>query len=386
MALTDSIRKEFDLSPDFLFLNSGSSSIAPRCVRDEVKRLQDAAELNPTAALVNCWRDLWAAQKDLALYLSAQPQDLFLRNNISEAINAFVLGMPLPTGSEILYSDLEYGAVKNTCRFRAERDGLKLREFPAPRSPGEALEKVLGAIGPHTKMLVLSHVFTSNGMVLPLEAIAQETRRKGVILVVDGAHAAGALALDFARYQNVDCYGGNLHKWIMGPKGSAFGWVHPMWQEKILPLQAGWTTFDYLPEHSAFGEGSRFQGRFALVGTIDFSSFLAIPEILRFWRRWGAEEIRQRIRHLQGILEEGLSLPLLSPEAGPHRGPLLAWRLPKEISDRGHLFMREMMEKERLQIMVPFLDGGRCLRLSPHIYNTEEDVRQAVGVLNRVLR
>lgn len=386
MALTDSIRKEFDLSPDYIFMNSGSSSIAPRVVRDEVKRLQDKAELNPTAALIYCWQEMWKAQKELAQFLHAQPGDLFLRNNISEAINNFVMGMPLPEGGEILYSDLEYGAVKNTCRFRAERDGLLLREFHASRNTDSAAEHVIKAIQPQTKMLVLSHVFTSNGLVLPIEEIARETRKRGVILVIDGAHAAGALPLDFQTLKDVDCYGGNLHKWIMGPKGSAFGWAHPMWQDRIVPLQAGWTTFEYLPEHSAFGDGSRFQGRFAPIGTIDFSSFLAIPEIMSFWQRWGAENIRQRIAGFQRVLEAELSLPLLSPHAGPGRGPLLAWKLPEKFSSMGHFFMRDLMEKEKLQIALPFLDGGRCLRLSPHIYNTEEEVRRAVKILNRALR
>ncbi len=381
------IISEFDVPTDYLFLNSGSSSIAPRFVRNEVKRLQDKAEHNPTASLFEAWGDLWSAQKRLAEFLNANPKDLFLRNNITEAMNNFILGLPLTSKDEILYSDLEYGAIKNICRFRAERDGIKLREFRAPRNHDEALDAVIKAIRPETKMLVVSHVFTATGLVLPIEAIAEETRRRGIYLVVDGAHSIGALPLDFAEFKNVDCYGGNLHKWLMGPKGSAFGWVHKNHQEKLVPLQAGWTTFEFIGEHGAFGEGSRFQGRFAVIGSVDYSSFLAIPAIIEFWKKWGEENIRERLYFLQDSLKKQMAnvrtLEFISPENQAARGPLLAYKIPERFSrDIAHIF-RDLLETERLQVVFPFFDGSRCLRLSPHVYNSDEELMKSVEILQR---
>jgi isopenicillin-N epimerase len=380
---------EFDVPTDYLFMNSGSSSIAPKSVREKVKQLQDKAEHNPTAALFEIWRDLWEAQKDLAGFLNADPQDLFIRNNISEAMNNFILGLPLSEKDEILYSDLEYGAIKNICKFRAERDGLKLREFSAPRSEQNAADTVIAAIRPETKMLVLSHVFTANGLILPIEEIAKETRRRGIYLVIDGAHSVGSLPLDFSKLQDVDCYGGNLHKWLMGPKGTAFGWVHKNRKERLVPLQAGWTTFGFLPEHSAFGEGSSFQGKFMPIGSCDFSSYLAIPEIISFWQKWGAKNIRERLYGLQESLRKRLeeipALEFISPML-PARGPLLAYRIPKKFSENPYKVFLDLYEREKLQIVLPFLDGSRCLRLSPHIYNSDEEIAQTVNILQKYFR
>ena len=81
---------------------------------------------------------------------------------------------------------------------------------------------------------------TSNGDILPLDKIGEICKRKGARVVVDGAHAPGAMTLDFRECQNIDFYGGNLHKWMMGPSGTGFGWINPNSKDIIQPLTAGW--------------------------------------------------------------------------------------------------------------------------------------------------
>ncbi len=231
------------------------------------------------------WGRLWEAQKRLGAFFRADPKSLFLRQNVTEAMNAFILGIPLPMGSEILLSDLEYQAVENICRYRAERDGLTLRKFHVPvpeagrMTPKEFADLVASELRPETGLLVLSHVFTGNGMVLPIAEIAARAREQGVLFAVDGAHAAGALDLDFGVLENVDFYGTNLHKWMLGPKGTGFGWVSPRHHEALRPLEAGWATFESPNDYKAFGDGARFPARFLMQGCRNFGPFFAIEEI-----------------------------------------------------------------------------------------------------------
>src|SRR5688500_10093419 len=121
MVLNQVMRHEFDLDPDLIYLNSGTHSIVPRRVLDAVQRHQRHFERNPTANLFGVAERLWATQKGLAGFLGVRAEDLFLRANITEPIAEFILGVPLAEG-EILTSDLEYGAIANICRFRAEQD------------------------------------------------------------------------------------------------------------------------------------------------------------------------------------------------------------------------------------------------------------------------
>jgi isopenicillin-N epimerase len=361
-----------------------------------VSRYQRDYELNPTERLFKVWGELWVRQKELAAFLRARPEDIFLRPNVTHALNDFILGAPLPAKSEILLSNLEYGAILNLCRFRTEREGLSLRTFPLPLASAELknltedalLERVLSSLSASTGMLVLSDVITANGLLLPIARIAAETRKRGVLLVVDGAHAPGSIPLDFAALEDVDFYGGNLHKWMMGAKGSAFGWVAPRNQEKLCERYAGWTNFEAHPAFAAFGGGSRFQHRSLWSSCHDFAPWLAIRETLAFWQRLGPENIRKRIYDLQSFTEremESLDLPLLSPPP-KLRGPLLTYDLPDSVQAEGFALMARVLRQYQLQIHVSPQQGRNRLRFSPHIYNNEAEIRNAVTILKEVLR
>jgi len=240
------MREFFDLDPSLIYLNSGTHSICPRSVLEAVTRYQRDYERNPTQGLLQAWGRLWRVQLELAAFFHADAADLFLRPNVTAALNDFILSLPLSDKTEILYSDLEYGAIINVCRLRAERDGFRLRSFRFPVDPAQTsgmaeadwVDLIASEIRPETGLLLISHINCVNGLVLPIDPIGRMAREKGVVLVVDGAHGPGSIDLDFRRLTNVDCYGGNLHKWMMGPKGTAFGWVSKRCQDHIAPIAA----------------------------------------------------------------------------------------------------------------------------------------------------
>lgn len=377
------MRPHFDLDPSLIYLNAGTHSIIPRSVLDAVIRELRAYELNPTQSLIDVWGRLWEVQKRLATFVNARPQDLFLRSNVTEAMHAAILGFSLPRGSEILLGDLEYGAVSNLCRFRAERDGLSTRVFRV--SHESAVEDLKQAIRPETRMVVLSHVATGNGFVLPIRELARETRGRGILLVVDGAHAPGALPLDFSALDDVDAYAGNLHKWMMGPKGTAFGWVPERHQDTLPPPSAGWTTFEAAPPFDRFGDGSRFASRFLFQGCQDFAPFLALDATLDFWRDQGPDRIRARVRELQSVAEREaerlLGWERLSPPSGPTLGPLVSYAVPAPWSAEGTALMPKILRQTGVQISITSVRGRAALRLSPHVCNTEDEISEGIARL-----
>lgn len=385
------MREEFDLEPGLLYLNSGTHSIVPRPVLEAVSRHRREYERNPTAGLIGAWERVWKVQERLASFVGADPRDLFLRANVTEAMNAFILGMPLPEDGEILLSDAEYGAIDNACLLRARRDGLTVRRFHLPTdrraSAAGLTETVTSALGPKTRLLVLSHVTTGAGLVLPVAEIARVARERGVLLAVDGAHAIGALPLDFRAIEDVDFYGTNLHKWLLGPKGTGLAWVPRRHQEALRPLEGGWGAFETTPELGAFGGGSRFAVRMLPVGCRDFAPLLALEETLAFWDRHGAGRIRERLRALRARVEAEMSAlgwPCLSPAEGTGlRGPLTTYELPARLEAEGTRLMERLLREEGLQVAVPRQQGRFRLRLSPHVYNTEDEIASAARILSR---
>jgi isopenicillin-N epimerase len=379
-----------------IYLNSGSHSITPPSILEAVQRYQREYEMNPTHGLFRSWGKLWNVQSRLAKFFGADPRDIFLRVNVTEVMNEFVLGTPLPKDSEIAITDLEYGAIVNLVKYRCERDGLAQKIIHLPSTskeiqaltPDSLLNLILSQLSPRTRMLVCSDVVTFNGLVLPIERLAEETRKRGILLVVDGAHGPGSQDLDFTKMQNVDFYGGNLHKWMLGPKGTSFGWVNPIHQESIQPVQVGWTIFETGPVFDVFGGGSRFAGKMLMNGCRDFSTFFALDDLIQYWETQGAQKIRAEIFARQADLEkkiERLGLVPLSPRPGPLRGPLLAFELPEKFRAISLQLFYDLIEKHGLQVSLPLMQGRSVLRLTPHVYNTPEEHTTAVEILGRVL-
>ena len=386
---------EFDLKKDLIYLNSGTLSISPRSVLDAVVRYQRKFEENPTAELIESWSRLWDVQKELAEFICADPHDLFLRSNITAALNDFLLGIPLEAPGEILATNLEYGAILNICRLRAERDGLKLRSLHLPTACEEPemdqksiVDRIVSEIRPETRLLLVSHVVTGTGVVIPIQELALETQKRGVFLVVDGAHAPGAIDVDFRTFEGIDFYGGNLHKWIMGPKGTGFGWVPKRHQSILRPIQAGWTTFEIPLPFEKFGDRQLFTARYLLASCDNFAPFFALHEIFEFWKKHGKSAIFCRLRELQRCVDDEVTQSLgwsrLSPSQLEMRGPLLSYDLPDSLAEMGYSLMEKLLREHRLQIMVTPVQGRFRLRLSPHIYNTEAEIRTAVQVLKRL--
>ena len=389
-----SVADLFTQQEGLIYLNSGSHSRTPLEVLSAVEHYLREYEKNPTYSLLRASEKLWDVQTRVAEFFGAQPEDVFLRPNVTLPLNNFILDLKLPIHSEILTSDLEYGAIANLVRFRAERDGLRTRTLTLPASSEEflkvdstALAKlVIDELRPETSLLVLSHVMTGTGLTLPLAEIAKVTRERGILLVIDGAHAPGALELDFKKLDDVDFYAGNLHKWMMAPKGTAFGWVHPSKQHLIQPSCAGWMTYEWPPPFKNFAPGSEFGRTFLMTGCFDFAPYFAIDECLKFWKRLGPENIRHRIFELQSYAENLMTQKLgwkpLSPPQGSMRGPLLSFEVPEKLQAKDGLeLVYELVDQHKLQIMMTMVRGRSALRLSPHIYNTESEINRAVEIL-----
>lgn len=373
-----------------IYLNSANLSLCPPSVLEAMTRYQREFEENPTEGLARAWGHLWKVQHRLARFLGADVNDLFLRTNVTSVLNTFLLGMPLEKGSEILVGELEYGAMVNICRMRAARDGLSLRVLQMPatvpafrQATAESLvELVTSQLAPQTKVLLLSHVIGGTGMVMPLKEIARETRRRGVFLVVDGAYAPGALEVNFRELDDVDFYGCSLYKWLLGPKGTAFGWVNKRHQATLQPLQAGWSTFAPAAQTKAFGGGNRFQEAFAMSGCHDFAPFRAIVDALDVWDLHLARPARARMAELRALLAREIEtklgwIPLISKDPRIN-GPLQAFLLPEAQQARGEHLAEDLLHDYHVQIHAMHLRGQWYAVFSPHFYNKDEEIREAV--------
>lgn len=379
-------------SPTGINLNAGTVSATPIEILDKVTAYQNAFETNPPANWLTIWPKLWNAQQKVAGFFKADPDDIFLRTNVTVACNEFILGVELGPG-ELVSTNLEYGAIHNILRLRAQNEKRDIRIIQLStqfNSEDEIVQAILAGLTDRTRMLLISHVTTASGLIMPIQKIAKETRKRGIVLVVDGAHGPGSVDLDFSQLQDVDFYGGNLHKWMMGPKGTGFGWV-PKWrQPTVHNIQAGWTTFEDIPYFDQFGNGSVFARRMLQAYSFNFSSYLALSDLINFWIEIGIDKIRQRQNELKHFTRDILKKNLkLTPAHSPVESlcaNLSAYELPANFQEDQKFSIINIYEKTQVAVNLPLIDGKKHIRFSPGIWVHENEIEEGISRLSRYFR
>src|SRR4029078_10442265 len=152
---------------------------------------------------------------------------------------------------------------------------------------------------PRTRLFFFSHVLSPTGLVLPARALCEEARKRGVLTVIDGAHAPAFVPLDLAEI-DADFYGGNGHKWLLAPTGTGFLYLGRNSVDRPQPMQV---SGDYHhdrtrpDEPDEFGATPRLR-ELEFDGTRDLCPWLTVPAAIDFQARLGWDAIRARIAEL----------------------------------------------------------------------------------------
>jgi isopenicillin-N epimerase len=269
------------LDPEIVFLNHGSFGALPREVHAARIALTERMEREPVRFFVRDLEPLMDdARRALAAFVRCRAEDLVFVPNATIAVATICqnLESTLRPGDELLATGHEYPACLNSMRRLASRTGSKVVIQPLPfpvRSSDEIVDAVMGAVTPRTRVLLISQVTSPTGLLLPVERIVPELERRGVICIVDGAHAPGMVeSLDVASL-GASFYTANCHKWICSPKGSAFLHIREDLQAGFRPL-----ALSNSAEKPKMGR-KHLQTEFDFIGTQDYTNVLCIPDAIR---------------------------------------------------------------------------------------------------------
>jgi isopenicillin-N epimerase len=258
----------------------------------------------------------------------------------------------------------------------ARRQGLTLRTFPLPtrtEGPGAIVEAACAAMTPATRLFFFSHVLSPTGLVLPAKELCQEARRRGVLTVVDGAHAPAFVPVNLADVP-CDFYGANCHKWLLAPTGSGLLYLGPGSEDRLQPLQVSWgwyTTGRALDERDEFGSTPRIR-RLEFEGTRDVCPWLAVPAAIDFQAALGFDAIRARMLELARHARARLAwLPAATPENEALCGAMTAFELPAGTDP---VVLRERLWAQRVEAPVIERPDRMLIRASTHFYNTEAEI------------
>jgi isopenicillin-N epimerase len=380
------------LDPAVTNLNTGSFGPLPKGVFERITELRQQLAAEPTDFFVRRAPDLlWEARERFAGFLGGDAKRLVFTANVSAAINIVASGLRLASPGEILLTDHEYGAMHWCWERAAIRQGLTLRTFPLPtmaRTPGEIVAAFAREIRPQTRLLFFSHILSPTGLVLPAKEICAEARRRGVLTVVDGAHAPAMIPLNLDDI-GADFYGGNGHKWLLAPTGTGFFYLGRGCEDRLLPSQVSWG-YHYdrqrPDERDEWGSTPRLRA-LEMEGTRDVCPWLAVPAAIDFLEGIGLSRIRGRIAELAVYSRERLigtaGLALATPPQPDLHGAMTAFRIP-ELGLPWHE-IRQRFWQLRIEIPIVERPDHLLVRVSTHFYNTREEIDRLAAAVPEVL-
>jgi isopenicillin-N epimerase len=379
------------LDPTVTNLNTGSFGPLPRPVFDRATELRRQLAAEPMDFLLRTAPPLlWEARERLAAFLGGDLRRLVFTANVSASVNIVASGLRLAAPGDILLTDHEYGAMHWCWERAAQRQGLTLRTFPLPilaREPGEIVTAVRTAINERTRLLFFSHVLSPTGLVLPAREICTEARRRGVLTVVDGAHAPAMVPVDLDAI-GADFYGGNCHKWLLAPTGSGFLYLGKGSEDRLQPLQVSWGWHhdrSRLDERDEWGTTARLRA-LEFEGTRDPCPWLAVPAALDFQAGLGWERVRGRIAEVATYVRrrlDGLAgLSLATPPQPELHGAMVAFRLPEGVDI---VALRNGLWEHRIEAPIVERPEGPLIRVSTHFYNTTGEIDQLAEAMPTLL-
>lgn len=366
------LRSEWLLEPKVAFLNHGSYGAVPRCVFVEQTRWRLRIEAEPVELLGRRSAALLAeARKPIGDWLGMNADDFGFVTNATEGVNAVLQSIPLRAEDELLTTSHVYHAVRQAMKHAARRAGAGYREIEIPlpvHSPKQIADLVLSGITPSTRLLVVDHITSPTALLFPIETITAECARRGVEVLIDGAHAPGTVPLNVPA-TGATYYAGNLHKWACAPKGSGFLWVRRDRQSIVHPLVVS----------HFLGEG--FAREFGWQGTRDMSGWLSVPRAIQFMSDIGWEKIRTHNHAMaawvQQLLCEMWDVAPLSPPDGSMLGSMVTMALPKPLSDLTEtdaaVIQRRLYDDYRIEAPLMRWGGRTYVRPCCQIYNTAEE-------------
>src|SRR5215471_15185468 len=323
----ESVRREFELAPDYIHLALFFLAYHSRPVRQAIEQYREKIDANPFIAVDSAVFESGNGNvplqvcRAIASYIGGDSQDIALTQNTTTGLSLIYHGLPLRQGDEILTTTHDHFVHHESIRLATGRCGATWRKIPLfdsynSISPDEIAERIRKAIGPKTRAVGVTWVHSSSGVRLPIARIAQglaevnagREEKDRVLLIVDGVHGLGVEDPKITAL-GCDAFAAGTHKWMFGPRGTGFAWAKPAVWARMRPAIPSFSSPDLFEAWEQEHE-PRSPARAAWFSPGGFQAFehcWALSEAIRFHQNIGPARITARIHELNGQMKEGLA-------------------------------------------------------------------------------
>lgn len=367
---------EFPWTAETTYLNN--ASIGP--IPERTRRALDAFTAKRTAPHLLSDRELiqilHEARDRVARLINADREEISLTSNTSFGLNQAARALQLGAGDIVVVSDREFPAnVYPWLRLRDEAINVEL----APCTGAGWLDEdylLERARDPRVRAVAVSFVQFANGYRVDVDRLGAVCRAHGTTLVVDGIQGVGQCPLD-VKATPIDILACGGQKWLLSPWGSGFLYVRRELIEQMEPRFVGWMAFEGTDDFSRLTEYDctlRSDGRRFELNTLAFQDFYGMVHSLDLILELGVERIAEYTAWLQEPMLEWADergIRVASPREPQHQSAIFCLAPPNPVEAFHAL--------KRASVVCSLREGA--LRLSPHAYNTRDELEKVIDVL-----
>jgi selenocysteine lyase/cysteine desulfurase len=283
------VSQAFTVDRNVVNLNNGTIQPSLRVVEDAMRRHYEFSA-NAGWYTTNYFsKEVEQVRRRLAAHAGCDTEELAITRCGSESGEIAIMGIDLKPGDEVVTTDQDYPRFLNSWKQRQQREGIVLKpvDLPPPPVPlDEFYNRLVAAVTPKTKVIMVCHMTHWTAQMAPMKRIAEMARPRGIQVIVDGAHGFMHVPLN-VRDLDCDYYIASLHKWTMAPPGNGFLYVRRSRIRDLWPLTPA--------DESVKNDIHKFED----VGTRTFANRAAIAEGITFNEGLGIARKSARLRYLK---------------------------------------------------------------------------------------
>jgi selenocysteine lyase/cysteine desulfurase len=369
------VRAQFPLLlDDPVYLNTGGLGPTSQPVLDTVY-----ATMNRLQAHSEHGHELFTpARATMAKFFGATPAEVCFTRNATEGNSIIAAGLALQPGDEVIFESHAHPGGSFPWVQQGRLRGVKVKIFdPDPTGPGTNLDRIRALVTPRTRVIQVSHITCTTGLVFPVRAIAEFAQANGIWFHIDGAQSAGMIPLNLPAI-GCDSYAFSGHKWLGGPHESGVLYLRHDRLENVAVTAIGAHSgaLDHLPGTIKLDDAaSRHE-----YGTRNAGLVTGLAAAVRFQETIGRDRIaahgRALATHLLHELAKIPDITVLTPRHEEMRASITTFAHAR--ADAGKMF-GYLREHHHLRCRPVTEQGLQAVRISTHLFNSPAECERVIA-------
>ena len=378
----DSISEEFQT--DKIYLNNASVSVMPKISIEAMKQfLISYSEMGPDSPESEIFiKELWEKTRNaVSKIVKCQPQEIVITQSVTDGVNIVANGMNFSDDSNIIIRGGEHEHHANYFPWLRLGKNLNVKNLPIDENGGFAHSELKDLIDGKTRLVALSHGLYNSGLILPVKEIGEILQKENIPYFLDTAQTVGCIGdFDFADTR-CDFMSFNASKWLCGPMGTGVFYCNEKSSELLEPLSVGGESADANKdgrlEYKEMPE--RFQAGFR-----NYVGLAGMESSITYLQNLGLDNIRKHIIKLSNLfIDEIEKIPksrIYVPEDESVRTSIVSF----DIGENNPEMVVSELAKKGIIIAKREIMDKPILRISPHVFNTEDEILRVIEELKKL--